>query len=356
MYRGFGNPSDVAGAHLPGIIDSFSPELCVTSSGTVFIFWLSAESGSGGAIKYVVSEDGGDTFTAPQVAVEGLTTLARFPHPFGFSQLPGGSFRLETFPTTCAVGESVFVAWTDARESVNGEPTARIYFRHFDGTAWQGSSSGQPLLVGPAVTAQGQHAFHPQLAAAAGTVACAHYEFGPKPSRGATSLIDVVLATSGVHPSSGLAHRTLVTDQPWDPAVDAPLSHGDQSVTFIGDYFGLSGTGAAFDVCWTDTRTGIQELFFQRFLVDLHILNIPDEVGQLIGGVASDGGGGVVLPGGVRPVPPMGPVREVIVAEAIRNLSTLLPRGENRSEIARIADEFVRRGTRSLEGQGKREK
>ena len=56
----------------------------------------------------------------------------------------------------------------------------------------------------------------------------------------------------------------IVTDRPWDPAIDAPNSHGDPAVTFIGEYFGCDADGRAFDVLWTDTRTGVQELFFSR--------------------------------------------------------------------------------------------
>ncbi len=37
-----------------------------------------------------------------------------------------------------------------------------------------------------------------------------------------------------------------VTDEPWDPTLDAPWSHGDSSVTFIGDYFGLDAGANGF--------------------------------------------------------------------------------------------------------------
>lgn len=56
-------------------------------------------------------------------------------------------------------------------------------------------------------------------------------------------------------------HFFTVTDQPWDPTVDAPWAHGDSQVTFIGDYFGIDASSAGFYPLWTDTRTGIQELW-----------------------------------------------------------------------------------------------
>ena len=36
------------------------------------------------------------------------------------------------------------------------------------------------------------------------------------------------------------------------------------NVHFIGDYFGLAAGEQDFAVLWTDTRTGVQELFFDR--------------------------------------------------------------------------------------------
>jgi len=56
-------------------------------------------------------------------------------------------------------------------------------------------------------------------------------------------------------------HYFTVTDKPWDPTSDAPWAHGDSKVTFIGDYFGIDASGEGFYPIWTDTRTGIQELW-----------------------------------------------------------------------------------------------
>jgi hypothetical protein len=90
----------------------------------------------------------------------------------------------------------------------------------------------------------------------AGVFGCVYYEFGPKP---ATSLIDVIISMSF---DGGMTFDySVVTDQPWNPAIDAPWSHGDPAVTFIGDYMGLDANPEGFHPVWTDTRTGIQELF-----------------------------------------------------------------------------------------------
>lgn len=51
--------------------------------------------------------------------------------------------------------------------------------------------------------------------------------------------------------------------------VDAPWAHGDSHVTFIGDYMGLDASSQEFQPVWTDTRTGIQELFATTVPADL---------------------------------------------------------------------------------------
>lgn len=239
----------------PLAADSFSPTVTVMDDGAVVIFWIAWDT-----IKFVKSTDGGDSFSAPQAAVTGVTTLSgNLPMPGGFPELPGGTFRVLTLPTSCAgTGGSLVVAWPDLRDGVS-----RIYYRRSAdrGASWLGPASGAPLLpFSPAAT---QHDFHPQLAGTpSGQIGCAYYEFGPKTPGGA-SLIDVHLATSANGGASFGAPRRVSTTA-WNPAVDAPLSHGDQRTTFIGDYFGLAGTRGGFIPFWTDTRTGIQEIFCGR--------------------------------------------------------------------------------------------
>ena len=142
--------------------------------------------------------------------------------------------------------------WADFREG-----PSRIYYALSTngGASWNTGPSGQPLLTG--VLPANLHHFHPQIITDPnGVIGCAFYEFGPKPT---TPLIDVIMAQS-FDGGASFDHFT-VTDQPWDPAVDAPWSHGNSSVTFIGDYFGLDASAKGFYPVWTDTRTGIQELW-----------------------------------------------------------------------------------------------
>jgi hypothetical protein len=227
---------------------SIYPEIDVSADGTVYIVTI-----AGGEIRMIVSKDGGDTFQPTPPPATGITTLeATLQHVGGFPVFPGGTFRVITDPTACAFGTTVVVAWADRREGAS-----RIYYaRSLNGGAtWTTGPSGQPLLSG-ALPANVQH-FHPQIVADSnGVLGCSFYEFGPKPS---TPMIDVIMAQSFDGGSSFLPFT--VTDQPWDPAVDAPWSHGNSAVTFIGDYMGLDASALGFYPLWTDTRTGIQELF-----------------------------------------------------------------------------------------------
>jgi hypothetical protein len=225
------------------------PEIYVAPNGYVY-----AVSIGGPQITMIVSTDGGNTFNPATDPANGVTTLeASLPPVDGWPEFPGGSFRVITDPTVAVYGSTVLVAWADYRSTIS----SRIYYaRSVDGGAtWTTGPSGQPLLTGP-IPGNFQH-FHPQMTADPnGVFGCVLYEFGPKP---AAMLIDVILARSY---DGGASFSPLtVTDQPWDPSVDAPWAHGDPNVTFIGDYFGLSASAQAFLPVWTDTRTGVQELW-----------------------------------------------------------------------------------------------
>jgi hypothetical protein len=231
--------------------DSFAPSIAVGDDGSVNIFWI-----AGGTIKFVRSTDGGQSFSAPGIVASGLTTLtAGLGSGGSFPKFPGGSFRVLTLPSACAgAGQTLAVAWADYREGIS-----RIYYRRSSdgGTTWAGPASGQPMLFGSGTN---QQDFHPQMSSRpGGEIACAFYEFGPK-WNGGPPLIHVNIATSN-NGAASFTTRETVTNVAWDPTIDAPWSHGDSTTTFIGDYFGLAGSNNGFLPFWTDTRTGIQEIF-----------------------------------------------------------------------------------------------
>jgi len=70
-------------------------------------------------------------------------------------------------------------------------------------------------------------------------------------------LIDVYVAQS-VDDGASFMKNVRVTNQSWDPAVDAPVDgYGSQ---FIGDYQGLAVDDHFVHPFWNDTRTGAQEI------------------------------------------------------------------------------------------------
>ena len=227
---------------------SYYPEIDVAADGTIYVASI-----SGSNIRLLVSKDGGDTFQSTPNPATGITTLdSSLSHVGGFPVFPGGNFRVITDPTACVFGTTVLVAWADYREGVS-----RIYFAQSNdgGASWITGPSGKPLLTAT-ISSSLQH-FHPQIISDPnGVIGCSFYEFGPKPS---TYLIDVMMAQS-FDGGSSFIHFT-VTDQPWNPTIDAPWSHGNSAVTFIGDYMGLDANARGFFPLWTDTRTGVQELF-----------------------------------------------------------------------------------------------
>jgi hypothetical protein len=251
-----------AGTALGAVADSFSPEVIVAPSGAVYVAWTSNIDHQ---INLLTSTDGGASFSDPVAVAMGLTYLEppQLARPGDFPELPGGSFRVGTAVALCTGRNgSVVVAWSDYRDDV-----ARIYFRSSadGGATWQGPPSGQPLLGGSLSSGGDQHEFNPQLVTMpSGEIGCAFYLFGPKGD--ARSLIDVELAVS-TDDGATFSQRVTVTESPWDPAVDAPLSHGDPHTTFIGDYFGLGASDLGFFPFWTDTRTGVQEIFTTQVAV-----------------------------------------------------------------------------------------
>lgn len=260
-----------AGTPIPGISDSGSPEINVARDGTVFIVWWNG----GSMIKFVKSTDGGDTFSAVKIVASGITAIP--------SKLPGGKFRTYSLPTACAgTGNNIVAAWADYRQGVS-----RIYYRRSanGGNSWQGSSSGDPLFTGANQSPSNQHEFHPQIMAApAGEIGCAFYLFGPKGSgEFAPLLIDVILGVS-TNNGSTFANRAKVTDQAWDPTVDEVWAHSNPNITFIGDYFGLDASPLGFFPFWTDTRTGVQEIFCSRLSInpaDAFVRDSSTDVGNV---------------------------------------------------------------------------
>jgi hypothetical protein len=126
----------------------------------------------------------------------------------------------ETAPATCIAADGVALCvWADDREG-----RARIYRRRSldGGQTWLGLAGGEPLIDG---AGSGQHEFQPHLiVTAGGEICCAFYEYGPK-TPGGDLLVDLAMAVS-YDRGATFAGRTVLSERPWDPAVDRPLSRG----------------------------------------------------------------------------------------------------------------------------------
>ena len=299
----------------------FAPSLCIGPDGVLHVSWHIPGSQN---IMYTRSVDGGDSFEPVTAKVTGMSSLHSFlPITAGFPHFPNATFRVMTLVTSCiAAGNRLVVAWADYRDSVS-----RIYYRIAtnSGATWLGPANGRPLL--PVYGNPGQHHFHPQLTTAGNqAVGCAFYEFGPKAGQ---YLIDVKLSRS-CNDGDDFTPPTTITDAPWDPAINAPWSRGNSNVTFIGEYFGLSAFDDAFAMVWTDTRTGVQELFFDKgSLITLwNRPQVPSEVLTILAGVVQDGGGLVVVGGKVIRIPPWDPWIDVLYAlVAIDSVSQIQDEG-----------------------------
>jgi hypothetical protein len=323
---------------------AFAPSVCVDDNGWVHIFWHVPNSS---VIRYTRSKDGGDTFDPPISCVTGVSSLgSSLPNTNGWPHFPNATFRVLTLVTSCATKDALIVAWADMREGVS-----RIYYRMATGggNTWQGPASGEALLP-PTYGQPAQHHFHPQLADAGNeAIGCAFYEFGPKNNK---HLIDV-LATYSCSDGQFFSMPTVLTDKPWDPAVNAPLSHGDPKVTFIGEYFGFDASFNNFAAVWTDTRTGVQELFFDLgsvVLAKTHI-NIPEEVVTILAGIIGDGGGIIMVDHVIIHVDPGDPMVDVLNAIAamdavkrIRNPGARQALSSLHQIIANVAREGIREG------------
>jgi hypothetical protein len=320
----------------------YAPSIAIAQDGAIHVSWHVPATSE---IKYTRSTDGGNSFSAVASVVTGVKSLTNFlPSTGGFPHFPNGTFRVMTLVTSSvAAGNRLIVAWADYREGVS-----RIYYRIASngGTTWLGPSDGQALL--PTYGRPEQQHFHPQLAQAGNqAIGCAFYEYGPK---AVTPLIDVLVSFSCSDGDWFSMPPVIATDRAWDPAVNAPWSHGISAITFIGEYFGFIGSQTWFATVWTDTRTGVQELFYDGVsLRAIRIpIHIPSEVAEVLAGVVEDGGGLIFVGGKIIRIPPWDPWIDVLYSIAamdsvkeIRHASTERAMSALRQIVVSVAREQI---------------
>jgi hypothetical protein len=242
--------------------DAYAPDISIGRNGTIHVFWHTPGESN---IHYLRSQNGGDSFEFdPQTGqsrnvvtdvkdIRQAANLGELPTAGGWPVFPGANFRMITIVAACCFGsQGVMVAWADMREG-----HSRIYFSvsNDNGDHWSPSAPLLANLVG------NSHQFHPQLACTgSGVLGCAMYSYAQDAIAAHTPGISVLVA--GSFDDAVTWDWQVITDQPWNPALNAPWSHGDSSVTFIGEYFGFDAGAKDFHVLWTDTRTGFQDLFY----------------------------------------------------------------------------------------------
>ena len=309
--------------------------------GNVYAAW-----GAFKPLKFARSTDGGNSFEPVKTVVSGISDLRdNLPSAGGWPHFDHGKFRVYTMVTDCVAAHHVLiVAWADMREG-----RSRIYYRRSldSGKTWEGPDSGQQLL--PNVSYGDTQCFHPQIiATGTGVIGCAFYTFGeefPQQFR-----IRVQLAASWDNGAT-FSYSITVTDQPWDPLVNAPAVHGNPNVHFIGDYFGLDAGDEDFALLWTDTRTGVQELWSDVVHTKkITCAHIPEIVAQVFGGISVDGGGFIIINGKIVRVPPRSPLLKVLdVVIAIEGLAEISEEEEGPTRELRIA--ALRSAVKLLEGE-----
>jgi len=239
--------------------EAYAPAIMTDSKGWIHIFDLIPQVDA--HVKYKRSKDGGETFEAVKV-VGNVKGLEAYPSAGGFPRLPNGHFRVGSMVTAaCGNDQTLIVAWADSRQGVS-----RIYYRisRDGGDTWEGAKGGQPLPVSGQIL-PADHCIMPQLAATAtGTVGCSFYSYRKDAGSGPPEM-NLYLSAS-YDDGVSFPHSCRVTKTGWNPEANAPWSHGNSKVLFIGDYFGLVATDQMFMPFWTDTRTGVQEIFCAQVL------------------------------------------------------------------------------------------
>jgi hypothetical protein len=243
-------------------LHGYAVSLAVLKNGALAIAWIYPGSGAVqfARSKYPVGDARWNVFEVPKVIASGFQDFEAFgENGGGFPHFPPAKFRIEAFATMATEDDVAFIAWP-SKES-DDSTTIRYVYSTDLGTTWQtgGTQQGQVLIT----SQSGKYYFQPEVAMGSSSIACAYYQFDA-----ATGTIRVYV-TAALR-AGGLWQTVEVTENPWDPRIDAIAQHGVNSggLTFIGDYMGLAAGRLEFFPLWMDTRTGVAEMYTAH--VDFH--------------------------------------------------------------------------------------
>jgi uncharacterized repeat protein (TIGR01451 family) len=210
--------------------------------GEVYVVWYNYDTQ---AQRMTVSTDGGGSFGTPFH----VSTVIPIPSP-----LPGGSFRVNSFPTI-AIDQNngnLYVAWNDYR---NGDADV-LFVRSSDG----GGTWSSPIRVNDDALGNARHQFFPWLSVAPnGNIYAGWFDsrLDPAPYTEPFYYDEyVAVSTDGGLTFSPNVRISNLTS-------DASIGFSGQ---FIGDYSGIAATDSFVYPAWVDTRRGHQDIFTQADL------------------------------------------------------------------------------------------
>jgi hypothetical protein len=198
----------------------------VGNDGTVYVTF-EAFAGSGDAVAFAVSHNGGRTFTTKVIA-----PISDIPSP-----LPGATFRDNSYPALAVDGSTLHVVWSNW----NGSNADVVYMRSTnDGSTWSA-----PVTIGGGPGDQ----FFPAIAARNGTVYASWFN---RASGDTYTIAGTASANGGASWSAPVTLSTASSDV----QAGNEFSFPNCAFNFIGDYSGItidsSGVGHPL---WTDIRT-----------------------------------------------------------------------------------------------------
>jgi hypothetical protein len=211
------------------VSDLFTTDISATvlvgNDGTVYVTFETF-TGSGDAVAFAVSHNGGTTFTTRLIA-----PINDIPSP-----LPGATFRDNSFPALALDGSTLHVVWSNW----NGSDADVVYMRSTNG----GATWSAPVTIGGGPGDQ----FFPWIAARNGTVYASWFNR----ASGDTYSIAGAASTDGGATWSAPATLSTATS---DVQAGNEFSFPNCAPNFIGDYSGITvdanGLGHSL---WTDIR------------------------------------------------------------------------------------------------------
>jgi hypothetical protein len=252
-------PLQLSGAETTSV--GIGADVRTNANGDIFVFWPDADGSQN--IVFVRSVNGGATFSAPQVIATTFATTRRLAIPAGSLRnlrvyISAGAYRTAT-------KNLVYAVWTDLSGAAGcttgsgpGTNTAstcktRVWFTRSTngGTTWS-----TPVMINNQSGLNDQ--FHSRLCVdeTNGLVVVTYRD---------------TVADSGRQQSHAYYQTSSDDGLTWSTAVQITTSPSDATGSAVdasgfgyGDYDGLTGSAGTFFPCWTDFRSGIEEIWSAR--------------------------------------------------------------------------------------------